>query len=130
MLKNAGIKSREEAVSRLEAGEIFYYDGEVITYDEAKIYAGLSPFRYGSAMLYGVWCNYESWKMEVKWESTVSRDNPVLCWCWGNRGKNKVLALVVRYDADDISLAYRTDTANWYENAVPATRSEIEGYYV
>lgn len=91
--KNAGIKSREEAKSRLEAGEVFHFNHGTppllltsrIFYDSDFIWKGMCPYRCENSPLKGFWDNFEDWHVENTWFYEIRKPVP----CWVGNGNNR-----------------------------------------
>ena len=109
-MKNAGIKSREEAKQRLDNGEVFYCYGKKIYFDVERVWDGESPYMFGKQEIQDIWNQTENWKVETDWRDEASPENPVLCWVW-DEISSKRPALVTEYIENEL-YPYRS-LSNW-----------------
>ena len=122
MLKNAGIKSKTEAVQRLINGEKFYWEGQKVHFDPSYTL----PFRWGDHDLFSGWYYYECWEVKFEWYDALGEG--VLCWVWdGNQPPRRRVGLVERYDPS-YDCKFRLKSGEWYEHAQPVTAEEVKKF--
>ena len=82
ILKNAGLKSKEEAMHRMIDGEVFY-DGletRFLHTMEGTLSAFVIKYFDGEQNnIKGYWEMIGDWQTGIKWQDTLE-DGPVLCW--------------------------------------------------
>ena len=118
--KNAGIKSKREAVQRLINGEEFVITsgGSVVIrfkFCENEI----NPLQWSD----GWWLHYEMWETEVEWYDNIGEG--VLCWVWDFDEKAKSIAIVTEYH-EDSSYPYLA-SCGW-GNAAPVKPGELDKF--
>ncbi len=121
-MKNANIKSEEELEKRLMYGEEFYYKDGKVWYDFKKALDGNSPFRFGDSPLCLYWQDFADFEVKQNWYDTVSKENPVLCMCWGNGDTEKKPRIITGYyPKNDIGSIYTINNSCGYRYAEPIT---------
>jgi len=122
--RNAGITTKREAIDRLLAGEVFFYNKN---YESAKIHADLSSqsiFLWNDTPIRGGWDLIEDWQKEVdSWVDVVSPENPILCKVWDSDGEGVALVTGVNTHGN-----YITSDKLFWNNAEPVTEEEIKEY--
>ncbi len=121
MYKNAGIKSKKEAVQRLINGEEFVItSGNSIVTRFKFCENEVNPLQ-GSD---GGWLHYcEEWETEVEWYDNLGEG--ILCWVWDFDEKSKQIAIVTEYHKHN-QYPYIA-TCGW-GNAVPVKPGEIDKF--
>lgn len=119
MYKNAGIKSKREAVQRLINGEEFVITSgrDVVTrfkFCETE----LNPLQWSD----GWWLHYEVWETEVEWYDNIGEG--VLCWVWDFDEKAKSIAIVTEYH-EDFTYPYLASSGCGWGNAAPVKPGEL-----
>lgn len=120
MSRNANIKSKKEALTRLMNGEVFYYEGTKICYNEGRV----QPFRSGAEPLHYNLDEYKNWQTKQNWDENIPEQG-ILCWVSGTDKLEKDLATIVTYSDGKI---YRDSYACEWEYATPLTKEEALKY--
>jgi len=106
---NAKCKSREDAAKRIKAGEEIYTASEsLITYDEAEIWKGNTPYRIDGRMPL-VWghVNVEDFKIKEDWRDNIGEG--VLCEVWDDkRVPDCPLHRVIKYLEEELYMDMAT----------------------
>jgi len=121
MLKNAGIKSTTEAVQRLVAGEVFYWEGYKVHFDPSRT----PPFRWGPGGISTAWDNCTQWDVKSEWYDDLGEG--VLCWVWNGNEMERQLRIVTWYDPSYDS-RFRLRSGAWVEHATPMTSEEVKKF--
>ncbi len=122
MLKNAGIKSKKEAVQRLIDGEKFYWGGLEMSFDPSRT----NPFRAEESDLTGYWYYYKKWEVKFEWYDDLGEG--VLCWVWdGNEEPRRRVGVVTRYVSESV-FKFSLKSGAWVEHATPMTSEEVKKF--
>lgn len=127
-LKNAGIQSVQEAVTRLLSREVFYSQGFTIMYSDLTKKFLLINTKTGAEQPLS-FKGIKSWEKEVPWFAGTLPENGVLCAVYnsGNSGLQSIVA-ITDYDAN-AAKPFKTKL-NAYTNAIPLSKSDIEKFYL
>lgn len=131
MFENAGIKSKEEAKQRLDAGETFWVkrweDMHEIKRDDSYITKGKSPYRIHIDALSEFWEFPTEWLVKVDWFKRIP-DQGVMCWVRDFESEKPILAIVIGYVADNF---YKFETQDdSFRFAIPATPEDTANLYL
>jgi hypothetical protein len=74
--KNAGLKSKEEAMHQMVDGKRFKYGEWWIYYDEEEQGFRCHGEFDGKQQVRGLWTSYKNWQVKVDWKEILSPDNP------------------------------------------------------
>jgi hypothetical protein len=133
--KSANIKSKEEALERLDNGEVFCTRTLTdvvleIKYDPSFVFKGESPYRCGSEALQN-WSSYIVWAVKEAWHTNIPKYG-VLCWvsdteCNPTSGNNAcdIDIITAHYECS----VYFEGLNRFFKYAEPLTKKEIQGYY-
>ena len=130
ILKNAGLKSKEEAMHRMIDGEVFYEcrDVSLLHIMEGDTQSAF-VIRYSDgelAHIKGLWGVVEAWQVEVKWQDTL-KDKPVLCWVSdGDEESRSWATRIVCYREGEEQPYADCDSIKW-EYATPVSPNECLG---
>ena len=121
MLKNAGIKSKAEAVQRLVAGEVFYYKGLELRFDPVFTH----PFRAGEGDLTQSWRYCTEWEVKPEWYEDLGEG--VLCWVWDGNEETRQPRVITKYDPE-YDCKFRLMSGIRFEHATPMTSEEVKKF--
>jgi len=128
--ENAGLKSIQEAISRMAAGEVFYHkENCTFTMEQESKHSRVRFMLNKGDDIKGYWDYLEQWEVEVEahWTDDVSKENHILCWVWdGDEDKGKIIGLVQSYQKGD-RYSYLTED-DMYKHAEPVKAGEIKLY--
>lgn len=133
ILKNAGLKSKEEAMHRMIDGEVFY--SQTITFSCSKNTNTTSDLRArflvtfsdgGSDDINSLWSDIEEWQTEIKWQDTLE-DGPVLCWVSDISLETRCCAVLIALDCSDEGGVYKDVGGIHWEYATPVSPNECLG---
>jgi len=77
--KNAGLKSKEEAMHQMVDGKRFKHGEWWIYYDEEEQGFRCHGEFDGKQQVRGLWTSYKNWQVKVDWKKALSPENPR--WC-------------------------------------------------
>lgn len=127
---NAGLKSREDFISRAVKGEVFYsLGGKKLWYREEHAFGRNSPFRADSDAMQGLWEEWMHFDIEVepKWEDGLATGN-ILCYLSdGNSNPSPVCCATIQWVAsyhEGTTWPYRVRAGGTYRHATPVKPSE------
>ncbi len=123
--KNAGIKSKKEAIQRLISGERFWFDEDEIYFDTNDIY----PLRIGQCFLAGELNLFEKCKVEqigIDWRENIGKG--VLCWVWDRNKEEKIIRVITGFIEKRGSQQYITRNNFCFNYAEPMTEAEVMEY--
>lgn len=122
MRKNAGIKSKKEAAQRLIDGEMFWFDGWKIHFDDSE----WVPFRIDDDELYATWSTFAEWETEIDWRENIGKG--VLCWVWDRNKEEKIIRVITGFIEKRGSQQYITRNNIGFNYAEPMTEAEVMEY--
>ena len=124
--ENAGLKSIQEAISRMAAGEVFYHkDNCTFTMEQESERSRVRFMLNKGDDIKGYWDYLEQWEVEVHWTDDVSKENHILCWVWDGEDDKRV-ARVIKYQPE-YNWEYITEDS-MFEHAEPVKAGEIKLY--
>ncbi len=118
--------TKRELVKAMADGEVFYYAGKGLYYDDNS--KG-NPFVITSFGITTNWEYWRDWQIEVDWKKDISKDNLVLCFVSNKLENPEKLhiahtANIVKYIEGDHHPFLALDTwgnTNRYKYATPVT---------
>lgn len=123
-LKNANIKSKEEALHRMLDGEVFYYNTVKLYYSK-ELFEGLNSLfiaehkdGYRDELL-GLLDTYHLFEIEHNWEDDL-RDENILCFVW-DRSELRYASIVCEKQDGQ----YLTDHGCRWKFATPVTKEDL-----
>lgn len=136
-MKNANIKSIEEAKKRLENGEVFYLNEYILYYQDSYMLKGESPYRFkhkllGNVAITGAWYSFEDWQVESKWYDNIPEQG-ILCFVSDTKdlsfsefGKGTLFDIIMSYHS--LENYFSGKISDSWQYARPVTEDEIKQY--
>lgn len=121
---NAGIKDKNEAMRRLEDGEVFYYNGSTLSYEAQECFHGRSPYRDSrdderlATPIITPWGDIAGWEREAVWYENL-RDKR-LCFAVTSMGARGIV-YIVGHDAS----GFTCENGSLWRYATPVKAEDL-----
>ena len=120
---NANLRSKAELVRQLVQGEVFYYQGEKVLFNETCD----NPFRLGFTSLAGHWDKYKHFNVEACWYENI--DKPIACFIGDVQehvDRKLFIRMITEYRPDN-GYHFKDASDTGYRFATPLTADDIIG---